>query len=172
MQLLITKQDVLDVKDISNHTTLERINEYIADAQTMDLVPLLGNDFYFDVLNNFANPVYSDLINGTTFDNNGCTWISEGLKRVLVEFAYGRYTYFGVYNDTGFGNVIKTNEWSNPTPDSNRKDIWKQDQQRANMYFESVKKYLDLNPTLFPKWETPCNDSCETKGKAFRINII
>lgn len=172
MQLLITKQDILDVKDISNHTTLERINQYIADAQTMDLVPLLGNDFYFDILTNYLLTDYQTLINGSSFSNNGCTWISEGLKRVMVEFAYGRYTYFGVYNDTGFGNVIKTTEWSQPTTDVNRKDIWKQNQQRANMYFESVKKYLDLNPSKFPKWNTPCNDNCETKGSGFKINLI
>jgi hypothetical protein len=172
MQLLITKQDILDVKDISNHTTLERINEYIADAQTMDLCPLLGNGFYFDVLTNYASANYQTLINGSSFDVNGCTWISEGLKRVLVEFAWGRYTYFGVYNDTPFGNVIKTTEWSQPTNDNSRKDIWKQNQQRANMYFESVSKYLDLNTDIFTKWKTSCNDGCEPKGKGFKINLI
>lgn len=173
MKLLIDKSDIAKAKDISVHTTLDRINEYIADSQTMDLCKLLGYDFYFDILKNYSQPDYQDLINGVSFDNNGCEWQHEGLRRVLVEFSYGRYTYFGGFNDTPNGNTIKTFEFSTPTPNEDRKDIWKENKQRANAYFEPIKKYLDLNTDKFPKWNESCNSECDNKKTTgFKYDVI
>lgn len=172
MHLLINKTDIQGLKDISNHTTLERIKEYINDAQLMDLCPLLGNDFYFDILANYNDPEYQELLNGGNFDVNGCTWKHEGLKRVLIEFTWGRYTHFGVNNDTAFGNVIKTNEFSQTTSNEDRRDLWKQSQQKANAYFEVIKRYLDLSNN-FPKWDKGCNTECGTKKSSeFKYNLI
>lgn len=173
MDLLINKIDIHKFKDVSNHARLDRINEYISDAQLMDLCPLLGNDFYFDLVNNYTDPNYQELLNGSTFDVNGCTWRQEGLKSVLVHFTWGRYTNFGVNNDTAFGNVIKTNEFSDPTSREDRRDIWKQSQQKANAYFDVIKKYLDLSDK-FPKWKNSCNDECDNKhgGNNFKYGLI
>lgn len=172
MILLINKTDIQSLKDISNHTRLERINEYINDAQLMDLCPLLGNDLYFDLLNNYTNTNYQELLNGASFDVNGCTWTHGGLKQVLVEFTWGRYTNFGVNNDTAFGNVIKTNEFSTPSSNEDRRDIWKQSQQKANAYFDVIRKYLDLSDN-FPKWNSSCNDDCSKDHKNnFKYNLI
>ena len=173
MTLLIDKTDISNEKDISKHTTLDRVNEFISDAQVMDLCPLLGNAFYFDLVANYTDPNYQLLLNGGSFDVNGCTWTHRGLKSVLIEFAWGRYTYYGVNNDTGFGSVIKTTDFSTPTQNSDRRDIWTNSKQKANAYFSVIKQYLDLNPELFPKWANDCGSVCgEGKKNNFKYNVI
>ena len=62
MALLITKSDISEYKNISLFTTEDKIDEYINDSQLQDLCPLLGYDFYFDVLKNIALPEYQALL--------------------------------------------------------------------------------------------------------------
>jgi hypothetical protein len=171
MALLINKTDIAEYKDISLFTTDNKIDEYISDAQLQDLCPLLGYDFYFDVLKNIALPAYQELLNGGEFLVDGNTWTHSGLKAVLSEFTYGRYTYFGAYNDTSSGNTIKTFEFSNPTHNEDRKDVWKECKQRANSYFDVIKVYLDQS--AFTVW-TNRNAECtnNTKKGGFGYTLI
>ena len=171
MNLLIDKTDIASYKDVSKFTTETRINEYINDSQIQDLCPLLGYDFYFDLLANKDETNYALLMDGGNFDVNGCTWTMAGIKAILTEFTWGRYTYIGSYNDTPNGNTIKTFEFSNPTPNADRKDIWKESKQRANALFEVVKVYLDNSD--FDKWKSSCNSECgEKKKKNFNYTLI
>ena len=165
MALLITKSDISEYKNISLFTTEDKIDEYINDSQLQDLCPLLGYDFYFDVLKNIALPEYQALLNGGEFTVNGNTWIHNGLRAVLSEFAYGRYSYYGGYNDTPSGNTIKTFEFSNPTHNEDRKDIWKECKQRANSYFDVIKVYLDQSSfTVWTDKKEDCNNTSTKKG--------
>jgi hypothetical protein len=165
MALLITKTDIASYKDISLFTTDNRIDEYINDSQLQDLCPLLGYDFYFDVMKNISLTEYQFLLNGGDFIVNGNTWTHSGLRAVLSEFAYGRYTYFGGYNDTPNGNTIKTFEFSNPTQNDDRKDIWKECKQRANSYFDVIKVYLDQSDfTVWTDKNTNCGNGTTKKG--------
>lgn len=157
-QLLIDIDDIKAFKDVSLHTPESRINEFIRDAQEQDLRPLLGNSFYFDVLKNHQQGSYKDLMDGSDFDNGDCEWYQQGLKAVLVEFFWGRYTYFGVTNDTPFGNTIKLSDFSKETESKDRRDIWEQSKQRANSYFDIIRVYLNLSD--FDKW----NDGCDCGG--------
>lgn len=165
IDLIIDTNDIRKYKDISLHTPDSRINEYIRDSQEQDLRLLLGNSFYFDVLSNLANPVYSDLLNGCDFEKDSSTWTQQGLKAVLVEFFWGRYTYFGVTNDTPFGNTIKLSDFSKETESKDRRDIWAQSKERANGYFDIIRVYLNLSN--FEKWNNGC-DCTNVKGRHLR----
>ena len=145
MQQIISKGDISIYKDLSNAVKNSKINQFILDAQMSDLSPLIGDLFFFDVMNNLTNPEYQELLNGCKFTFNGVEIEHLGLKRVLVEFAWGRYTYFGGFNDSPFGNVIKTTPHSTPTGNNDRRDIWKQSRQMANDYFKTVKYYLSVS---------------------------
>ena len=165
IDLIIDANDIRNYKDISMHTPDSRINEYIRDAQEQVLRLLLGNSFYFDVLSNLANPVYSDLLNGGDFQKDSCTWTQQGLKAVLIEFTWGRYTYFGIHNDTPFGNTIKLSDFSKESESKDRKDIWEQSKQRANSYFDVIRTYLcDAG---FDVWDNGC-DCTNIKGRHLR----
>ena len=165
IDLIIDANDIRNYKDISMHTPDSRINEYIRDAQEQDLRLLLGNSFYFDVLSNLANPVYSDLLNGGDFQKDSCTWTQQGLKAVLVEFTWGRYTYFGIHNDTPFGNTVKLSDFSKESESKDRKDIWEQSKQRANSYFDVIRTYLC--DAAFDVWDNGC-DCTNIKGRHLR----
>lgn len=165
MALLITKSDISDFKNISLFTTDDKIDEYINDSQLQDLCPLLGYDFYFDVLKNIDLPEYQSLLNGGEFTVNGNMWIHNGLRAVLSEFAYGRYSYYGSFNDTSSGNTIKTFEFSNPTHNEDKKDIWKECKQRANSYFDIIKVYLDQSDfTVWTSQKDKCVNASNKKG--------
>jgi hypothetical protein len=59
---LITRGEIQQYKQLSNSIHNNKLNELILQAQMVDLLPLLGEQLYYDVLNNTAN--WSELLDG------------------------------------------------------------------------------------------------------------
>lgn len=167
MSLLINKTDISVFRQVSKSVADAKINPFIADAQTLDLLPLLGEKLYFDLLANPTN--YIDLINPKiyTFDNQNIE--SPGIKIILCHFAYARYIMHGSQTDTPFGMVEKSYQDGNNVSRIDKKEIYKQTQQTATQYWSQVKSYLIRNEILYPLWRQSCN---LTQKRTFRLNHI
>ncbi len=163
--MLISRTDIESFKDVSIHTTDSKLNQFINEAQVFDLRPLLGDEFYFHVVNNPGT--YTGLIDRSDFDVNGSTFEHYGLKSVLVEFFWARYTRQGGFNDTPTGNTIKLTDFSTETPKEDKRNEYKLSRQNANDYFELVKKYLDNSGIEY--WK---GTFCSEVKKGFRISNI
>src|SRR5690554_260257 len=114
MTNLITISDIQAFKPISNNIDVsKKLNTFIREAQEFDLRPILGDEFYLAIVADFeASPslvTYSDLFNGVTYTYGSNTYQHDGLKSVLVYYAYSRYLNDVQINQTAFGAVIKTN---------------------------------------------------------------
>lgn len=165
---LINKNDILKVRQISKSIPEERINTFIDEAQILDLKPILGEAFYFDIITNPDN--YSDLLNGKVYQYGNNTVSSCGLKQVLIFFTYARYKMFGNEVDTPFGFTEKQFQDGKNPERSSKKENYKYNQQTAFQYWEEVQKYLNRNSNLYPLWKT---ENCITKrNNFFRINKI
>lgn len=167
MSQLINKTDISQYRDISNSVKDTKINPIIEDAQLLDLLPLLGEKFYFDLVAKVAD--YGDLMNPKSYVYDGKTVQSPGIKRVLVDFAYARYMMHGSQTDTPFGFVNKTSEDSTPVVRGEKKEGYKYHQQIAMQYWGQVELYLSRNYKSYPLWRSEC---LTERKKGFRLNFI
>ncbi len=167
MRLLINKNDFLTYKLVSRGITDNRIDTFIQEAQFKDLRCLMGDRLYYDVLTHESD--YPDLIDGSTFTAyDGVEKEHYGLKSVLVYFAWSRYSMFGSVQDTAFGSVTKTNEWSQPEAQSSKRDRRDEAIQIANSHWEMVRQYLDVSG--IEAWRQ--SSGCSSKKCKSKITII
>jgi len=165
---LISKSDIIDVRQISKSVTEPVINNFIDEAQLLDLKPLVGESLYQEIILNPAN--YQDLLNNVTYNYNGSEVTSCGLKRVLIHFAFARYVMNGNLIDTPFGMVEKQFQDGKNIERTSKKELYKYNQQIAFQYWNEVERYLNRNQDLYPKWK---NGPCETRrNTSFRLNKI
>ena len=168
MANLIDRTEIAKYKQISKTVYDDVLNPFISDAQFTDIQPLMGPDFYFDMIQNATDANYVTLLNGGTYTYNGETYTNVGLKAVIAHYTYARYMMFGSQVDTPFGLVEKTNENSLNVSVAGKKTLYKMNQQMAFGYWENVQYFLDRNIADYPKWGT----SCLNKPKGFRISKI
>lgn len=164
---LITKIDIATKRQISKSVADAKINPFIEDAELLDLMPLIGERFYFAIS---ANPAtYVDLLNEKEYQYNEQTIKSPGLKRVLIDFAFARYMMHGSTTDTPFGMVQKESQDSTPVSRTDKKESYKLHQQTAMQYWNQVELYLNRNTNIYPLWNTDC---VSVQKKTFKLNFI
>lgn len=147
---LINKSDISQYRQLSTSVKDAKINPFIADAQLLDLLPLLGERMFYDLIANPAN--YDDLINPKQYSYNNQTIESPGLKIVLCHFAYARYIMHGSQTDTAFGMVEKNYQDGNQVSRTDKKEIYKQSQNVAMQYWAQVETYLNRNLNIYKLW--------------------
>ena len=168
MELLINKTDISAYRQISKSVADAKINPFIADAQLLDLLPLLGEKLYYDLIANSAN--YTDLINPKSYLYDGQTIESPGLKIVLCHFAYARYIMHGSQTDTPFGMVEKNYQDGNQVSRTDKKEIYKQSQNVAMQYWGQVEVYLNRHTNIYKLWRADWLVSPQKRN--FKLNHI
>ncbi len=91
MNKIVTATEIKNYKDIGNKIDENKINPIIEQAQLTELKDMLGSEFYFDVLNNLDNPIYQDLLSGSTFTYNEITYNQDGLKALTADYFMAKY---------------------------------------------------------------------------------
>lgn len=163
--MLITKTEIQEHRPVSKSVKTTVLNQYVDDAEIHDLLPLLGEKFYFDIVADVSK--YVDLLGRFEYEYDDATIVSPGLKKVLAIFVNARYIMHGSQTDTPFGLVEKNYQDGKSVERGSKKERYKLEQQTAFIYWEQVKLYLDRNADDYPLWGTSC-----TKRRTFRINKI
>lgn len=166
--MLIDKTDIAQHREISRSVKDDKINPYIEDAELLDLKPLLGELLYNDIVDNSGDAIYVDLLEPKTYTYDGKNYKHSGLKKVLSIFANARYVIHGSYTDTGFGLVQKSNQDSQPVSETQKRNIYKKEQQTATAYFGAIALFLDRNKTVYPLWKV----NCQSGNRRIRFNKI
>lgn len=165
---LITKTDIASKRPISKSVADAKIDPFIEDAELLDLLPLLGERFYFAIVETPAN--YADLLDEKEYQYDGHTIKSPGIKRVLIDFAFARYMMHGSVTDTPFGMVQKESQDSTAVSRTDKKESYKLHQQTAMLYWAQVENYLIRNSTLYPFFRQ--YDCVQSQRKSFKLNHI
>lgn len=140
MQLLITKNDIAQYRQISKTPNNDKLNEMILDAQLLDLQPLLGESLYNKVI---ESPIdHDELLSGGIYEHDGISYTNYGLKMVLAYFAYARFIMFSSITDTPFSVVEKLNPDSRPVDVSSKKAIYTLNRDAAMQLWQNVYNYL------------------------------
>lgn len=149
---LIGKADFAGIRDISvnvNETT--RLLPYIKEAQEIDLKNILGNEFFYDILQEDGE-LYDNLLDGLDYTYSGYNYSFIGLKTILVYFAYARFIVNDDNRSTGSGFVIKNNEFSEHIDNTKLRRLQADSISIANNYIEDMKLYLSRFNSTYPKW--------------------
>lgn len=168
MNNIITPEEFATFKNISKKLDEDKINECIKLAQSVDLYDVLG-EFYFDLITDLNAPQYADLLTGSTFTLNNKKYVQDGLKSLLSDFTYARYTYLINVNYTPFGLQSKYTDDSNQVDRNLIKDIVKQTQIDANIKFKFIDKYIRANSSIFTRYINNNNPDINTFGQRFTI---
>lgn len=165
---LITKTDIASKRPISKSVADAKIDPFIEDSHLLDLLPLLGERFYFAIVE--APESYVDLLNEKEYQYDGHTLKSPGIKRVLIDFAFARYMMHGSVTDTPFGMVQKESQDSSVVGRTDKKESYKLHQQTAMQYWGQVENYLNRNFNLYPLWMR--YDCVQSQKRTFKLNHI
>ena len=169
MATLITVQEFSDYRNISVKKDTDYIKECIELAQQSDLIRILG-DFYFDVVANESENDYQDLLNGSTFSYCNDEFEHKGIKALLADYAFARYSLNRNINDTAFGMVTKKMDHSEPIDYNTLKQISIQAQQDAGIKFKYIEKYILSEPDLFSRY---CKgDKPDTGFNEWKMSVI
>lgn len=137
--MLIKVEDIREIRQIAKNITDERIEIYIREAESLDVIPYIGADFY-QKLSDLGDIVLSDTgqylkdhddcniavgneedlpINEWKFLNggyyrtcNGELKHFEGVRKALCYYAYARFVLMHPVQVTPFGVVTKTGDES------------------------------------------------------------
>jgi hypothetical protein len=140
MQLLISRSDLAQYKQMAKTTFNDKLNEQIRDAQLLDLQPLIGESLFNSIL--AAPQDHTELLEGGVYEHDGISYQNYGLKMVLSYFAYARYAMFSSVIDTSFSMVEKLNDNSRPAEPLAKKTLYTLNRDAAMQLWGNVKNYL------------------------------
>lgn len=83
------------------------LKPFILEAQQMDIMPRLGNSFWYDIIQNKNSDKYKKLLEGGTYIVEDKTLYFMGLYAAIVYFTYSRYIIGRQATDTPTGMVQK-----------------------------------------------------------------
>lgn len=173
MNYLITTEDFKAYRQITDNQLASKIDPYIKEAQFIDLREALGDALYYDLVNNSGNSIYQTLIDGSTYvDTQGYTVSHEGLKPVLVYFAYARYIENSGSHDSAYGQVTKRNEHSDPISEKTLARKVTNARSTAKAYLNDVIKYLNVNFEDYPLWRVSCSPSGGDPSGGIKITAV
>lgn len=179
MAITLIQSDFEGVGQIATHCDLAKLNIAINEAVEFDLKPLLCNLFnQVDTNWSEENGINADIIKAKTYENcAGFDTTHQGLKKVLVYYAYSRYVVLNNFNDTPNGQVTKTNSFSIPKPLAELKQFSNKYRDMALNAFKLIEAYIFLNKDDYDGFDYSamqacgCNGTCgkKTKAKGFGI---
>jgi hypothetical protein len=174
MTPLININEIRSVKTISLNTNeVAQLTPQILEAQDFDLRPILGDEFYFALVEDFeASPslqVYAALFNGCNYTYNGRQYSHEGIKAFLVYATYARYIANSNVIATPTGMMHKVNQFSEHVSEKTIARLVEQARSGAEMQKIRFVDFLNRNVNDYPLWRVFCKkDTPYTAGVKIR----
>lgn len=162
---LVTIAKVQQFKQVSNSINTAKFNETVLQAQMTELYPLLGEELYYDLMNNIGD--YTDLLTGGIYTYQEITYTNVGLESVISHYWYAYHSFYGDQIDTAFGLREKlNNDVSKQVDTSMKKTMFELNCRYAYNLWLNVERYLiRTNNPLF-------RCSAKPKMRNFRISKI
>jgi len=144
MSNLITIQDIRNVRPIAANIDINRYEQFIEEAQNLDLKQALNScskDFVYFLTQNTTVARIQLLLEGGTYTYQNETYSIVGLNKALALYAYARIIEATDLTVTGHGIVQKTNDWSN---NSAVERVAHQAQNARTIAYQYVGEVVDL----------------------------
>jgi hypothetical protein len=145
---LLTFAELQLIKPISANNA-GKFDDLLKTTLIKDIKPLLGFDFYQDMIQNESTVANARLLAGDTYIYSGITYTFEGLKTIIAYFLYANYVMSNLA-DTFTGFVTKSNEDSQPASSGDKKNLRDINIETAMQHWEDCKYFLDTNAVDYP----------------------
>ena len=167
--LLLSLADVRAVKQISKQINEDDFNARVRNVQRLNLINLLGNAFYTDLMSNIENVIYNNLINGTEYTNTEGVVNYFGLKRFLAWHVLADLLSDNSIKISDLGNVNATGNNFNLSDGSDTARVQKEYLTNALYERNEIIKFLDFNYSSYEFWEST---QSLNKSNEFYFNIL
>lgn len=159
---LITIDDIARYRPMSKLIPVDRIQPFIRESQVQDLLPVLGDTLYFDLLDKFDNtgsPMftkYQDLLGGKLYTPPGyaTTIVFSGVIPMLSYFSLARYYQNSQTSATSYGLVQKNSEYATPIQAQGVQMSVEYLRSLGISYQEALVRFLTDNNTDYPLFST------------------
>ena len=168
---LISVTDFTNNKYLSQNLDDRDIDPIIDEAQEFDLKPVLGRELYLDLITNYTETKYQELINGKTYTPTGFTSSIQfqGLKEVLKYYVYARMIVLDGVKSTNSGFVMKTLENSERVSSTQRTQMIAQARSGAKAHEDEMIIFLNNYHTTYTLWNCSLR---KNKGFGFRMRAV
>jgi hypothetical protein len=168
MAIQLIQSDFELIGQLATHCDKDKLQIAIEESILFDFEPLLC-EIFVDVEVNWFNEDenWNNLINGSSYIGCGNRLNRHlGLKRMLLYYAYARYTVMNNFNDTPNGHVTKTNQFSIPKPLKELEQFADKYRSMGYSTWKGVKQYLCKSKEDYPTLKvTDCEDcGCGSAG--------
>jgi len=140
--------------DILREEVQEQLELYISSTQEKILRWLLGDNLYFDFVENESETKYQTLINGDTivYTYNGVKGKYTGLKDMLKYFTYFYYTRQEVSSNTSMGETMSTSQNGQAVQNNTKLiDAWNQG---VRLYDEAINYIQYKGETVYSELDS------------------
>jgi hypothetical protein len=166
--LIINKGTVQAHLQVAEGVDKKNFKRFVYEAQFIDLRELMCEAFYNDLVSNYTEAIYQNLLVGGSYTFEDKTYYYEGLEICLSYFAYARFISESNIQSTSFGMVRKNSQESERASQRELEAIAQKNTERALLLFQSTKLFLDRNEETYTFWE--CND-CDTNTDKTNIEL-
>jgi len=159
MNLLVTKNDIVDNCALSENTDDRQINVAIVQAHNK-LQAVLCRDFYEELKTQFLNSTLST-------EN---TAIFPYVKNYLVWESYSSFIVVGSFNQTKAGFREHTDDNSQPVDNTRISMIKKNAEEQAQFYLGELRRFLHDNIGDYSTYQASNCYDCDPKKYSFKIS--
>ena len=137
------------IKPISSNNA-SKFDLLAIETQVKDLKPLLGFDFYQDLMNNPDSVENKKLLDGGNYDRGGIVYSFCRAEICFSLFFYANYVMSSYFADTFTGFVSKNHEDAQPISSGDRKNLRDINKEVAFQYWEDCKQFIYCNKPDYP----------------------
>lgn len=155
MAIVITQSDFAAIGQMTKHCDTGKLQIAVQETIMFDMKRLFGS-FWFDLETNFdsGDLKWTDVMAPREYTAKEKTYRHEGVKNILLYFAYSRYVVLNGFNDTPTGHVTKTNEFSIPKPLKELNTFADKYREMAISLYNGVQHFLCENKTNYPAFNS------------------
>jgi hypothetical protein len=169
---LITIDDIRELKpQTANADVAKKIDPFIIEAQEFEFQPMIGDEFYLDILEDAGNSFtkYNFLWSGGEYIYGKYKYNNPGFKKMLIYYAYARIIEASNTNSTAFGTVQKLNQHSTQVSTKQIGIMVAQARSGAKAYENKVIDYLNRFENDYPLYRCYRDNK---KFPGFRISGV
>jgi hypothetical protein len=169
MTTLIVKNDLDKFKYVADSVKNNAAwNQFVLEAQMFDVKPWLGDELLNELLTQSPNFTADNLtlLSGGAYTYGTNNYTFEGLKAVIIYYAFARYTNRSSVNYTAAGIVSKDSDFSTPVSDKVIQRMETESRLSADALRDELIMYLRRNSDTYPLYK------CCNFGRRSRINAV
>lgn len=173
MSKLIEVFELSQYNDFGDNLDIDKLQPIVDSVEELTIRNLLGKEFFFTVV--AAPESFMDLLNETTFEYEGVTYVHSGLKAVIADFVMAKYIHQININIDRFGASQKASDPHSGVEPADPKQVQNLagfHTETAYAKWEMVKYYLDKNKHLYPKWKVSTSTTSSDSSTGIKFSRI